>query len=95
MLLRLLEAFPAAHVTLGFFRSVITVHTDEYREKKKKSIPVTFYSVLLMVNQKAKCKSRPCLLKISFIVSIILSHTSKKHLDLFLQFTVYNQLIAY
>lgn len=31
VMLMLLEAFPATYVAVGFFRSVITVHTDEYR----------------------------------------------------------------
>lgn len=33
-MLRMLEAFPTAYVGVDFFRSVITIHTDEYRKKE-------------------------------------------------------------
>lgn len=49
----MLEAFPTAYVGVGFFRSVITVHTDEYR---KKEYSYSFLLYFAHIQSKGKIK---------------------------------------
>lgn len=52
-MLRLLEAFPTAYGGVSFFRSVVTVHTDEYR---KKEYSYSFFLYFADIKSKGKIK---------------------------------------
>lgn len=77
-MLRLLEAFPTSYVGVGFFRSAVSAHADEFRKKEYSYSSLLYFADVISKGKMKKVTLSSKNQSHCLTVSIILLHKASR-----------------